>query len=250
VIDALSQALFHPDTAYLAGVVLIAGVVRGFAGFGVGLIVVPLASRVLPPLEVLTLIMILDVASGGPLWPRMRRDIDFSELRYLVVGLLVFLPVGLFLLSRVDPEVFRWQASILALALVGVMATSWRHSLVMGRNLLVAVGGVGGFLGGVSGIPGPPVILAYLTGRSGVARIRATIFAYLLAYDVYLGLLLLLVGAIALPIAVLCAVLFVPYTLGNLLGARIFNPAHDRLYRRVAYVIITLSALTSLPIWD
>ena len=55
MIEALLQALFHPDTVYLAVVVLIAGIVRGFAGFGAGLIVVPLASRVLPPLEVLTL---------------------------------------------------------------------------------------------------------------------------------------------------------------------------------------------------
>lgn len=250
MIEALSQALFHPDTAYLALVVAVAGVVRGFAGFGGALIIVPLASRVLQPLEVLTLIMIIDVFSAAPLMPRAVRDSHMTELKFLILGMAVMLPIGLFLLTRIDPDLFRWQASTIAISLVVIMISGWRHSLVMGNKFLLFVGGCGGFLGGLTGIPGPPVILAYMTGKSAVARIRANIFLYLLAYDSLLGLLLLVQGAIALSISLTGALMLLPHSIGTIIGARLFNPAYDRLYRWVAYAIIIASAVGGLPVWE
>lgn len=249
MIEALLQALTDPDTAYLGFVAVIAGVVRGFAGFGTALIIVPLASRVLAPIDVLVLIVMLDIASAAPLLPRMKRDADLKSLGFLVIGMAVLLPVGLSLVTRIDPEIFRWQASFIALSLVAIMAMGWRHRLVMGPKLLLFVGGCGGFLGGMSGIPGPPIILAYMTGQSDVSRIRANIFLYLLIYDFVLGMLFLGKGLIAMPVAMLSLVVVVPYTLGNLLGARMFNPAYHKQYRWVAYMIITGSALISLPVW-
>ena len=58
MIEALLQALTDHDNAYVGIVDVIAGVVRGFVGFGTALIIVPLASRVLAPVEVLVLIVI------------------------------------------------------------------------------------------------------------------------------------------------------------------------------------------------
>jgi uncharacterized protein len=37
---------------------------------------------------------------------------------------------------------------------------------------------------------------------------------------------------------------------GNILGAKIFDPAREKLYRGIAYLVIFTAALTSLPLWD
>jgi hypothetical protein len=36
--------------------------------------------------------------------------------------------------------------------------------------------------------------------------------------------------------------------LGNIIGAVLFNPDKEKLYRKIAFLIITLSALTGLPL--
>ena len=53
----------------------------------------------------------------------------------------------------------------------------------------------------------------------------------------------------ARPLA-LSLLLGVPYLAGMGVGSRFFHGASDRLYRIIAYVIITLAALVSLPVLD
>jgi hypothetical protein len=53
----------------------------------------------------------------------------------------------------------------------------------------------------------------------------------------------------ARPLA-LSVLLGIPYLAGMGLGSRFFHGASDRLYRYIAYVIITLAALVSLPVLD
>ena len=57
-------------------------------------------------------------------------------------------------------------------------------------------------------------------------------------------------GHLRLSAVALGVVLILPYTLGNWIGARIFRPEAERMYRIAAYVIIAISALHGLPIWD
>jgi hypothetical protein len=43
-------------------------------------------------------------------------------------------------------------------------------------------------------------------------------------------------------------ILAIPMGLGNIIGAILFNPDKEKLYRKIAFLIITLSALTGLPL--
>jgi hypothetical protein len=44
--------------------------------------------------------------------------------------------------------------------------------------------------------------------------------------------------------------MILPYLLGNWLGAALFRPELELLYRRVAYAIIAASAILGLPVWE
>ena len=45
-------------------------------------------------------------------------------------------------------------------------------------------------------------------------------------------------------------VMAVPIMVGNILGARVFNPDREGLYRKLAFCIIALAAIQSLPLFD
>jgi hypothetical protein len=53
----------------------------------------------------------------------------------------------------------------------------------------------------------------------------------------------------ARPLA-LSVLLGIPYLVGMGAGAHFFHGTSDQLYRRIAYVIISLAALVSLPLFD
>ena len=80
--------------------------------------------------------------------------------------------------------------------------------------------------------------------------IRANSMLYLMSADIVMLLVLLLFGYLVFSAVGLGLLLAVPYLAGNLIGAAIFQPQAERLYRMVAYSIIAVSAINGLPFWD
>lgn len=244
--DALDAALSHPGLGWLLGAALIAGLVRGFSGFGTALIYMPVAAQVLDPVWAIVTVLVLDLAGPLPNLPVAARSANWRDLSWLWLGTLLLLPVGLMVLIRVDPSVFRIAVGVVALVTVASLALGLRYRGSPGPGPVIGTGGLAGFLGGVSGIPGPPVILLYMAGAHPAAVIRASTMIYLFGYDLLLGAMLGIKGILsAVPVAI-GVLLAVPNVAGTAIGAALFRPGRERVYRGVAYAIIAASALSAL----
>ena len=229
---------------------LLAGVVRGFTGFGTAMVYLPFAGAILGPFEALTTLIVKDLV--GPLIhvPRALRDGHPADIARLAAGALLAVPLGVFALTLVDPVVFRWGVSLVALTLLVLLVSGVRYRKPLTPPLVFATGAAGGFLGGSVGLPGPPVILLYMASTLPVAALRANNMLYLILADLIL-LGVLWIGGLLVPAALLLgAVLIIPYTFGNWVGARLFRPEAERLYRTAAYIIIAGSAIMGLPLWE
>ncbi|WP_428925378.1 sulfite exporter TauE/SafE family protein [Marinibacterium sp. SX1] len=248
--DAIATALGQPGLGWLFLAALVAGSVRGFAGFGTGMIFVPAAAQVLDPFQVLLVVMVMDLFGPIPNLPAAWRTADKGDLARLLAGTLIFLPLGLLALGHVAPEMFQVSAALVALAMVGCMILGLRYQGRLGHGLIFGTGSLAGFLGGVSGIPGPPVILLYMASPNPAGVVRASVMIYLFAYDLLLGGILAAKGVVTLVPVLLGLGLALPNVLGNMLGGWLFRPGLEKAYRVVAYVIITASALSALRIWE
>ncbi|WP_245306196.1 sulfite exporter TauE/SafE family protein [Roseovarius aestuariivivens] len=236
--------------AFLAGACFLAALVRGFSGFGSGLVYLPLAAQVLTPFQALTTIVIFDLFGPIPILRRAARSCEARDLVRLLTGLVVALPLGLFALTLVPAEVFRYAVSAVALTLLVCLVSGLRYHGALTPPLVYTTGGLSGFLQGVAGLPGPPVILLYMASTRPVQVVRANTLLFLFATDVVLLPMLALFGRLDPSALVLGAALVVPNLLGGLLGARLFRPEYERVYRTIAYTIIAASALSGLPFWD
>ena len=250
--DAVFAALgvTGPGLALLVGVALLAGLVRGFSGFGTALVYIPLASLVLPPIWVLVTMTVMDLFGPLPNLPRAVRDGRPRQVLGLLAAAAVALLPGLWALDRLDEHAFRWLVAALCLGTVALMAGGWRWHGRMSPPVTLASGLASGFLGGVAGLAGPPVILTYMSAPLPAAVIRANILMYLVAWDVLFAMTLWAQGRLSSGPLLLGAVLILPYLGANVAGAAMFRPGRDRLYRAAAYVIITGAALLALPIWS
>lgn len=235
---------------WLVAITFVAGLVRGFSGFGTALIYMPVAAQFISPVWAIMTLALMDIAGPAPNLPKVWKDRHPSDLMRLFVGTLVGLPIGLALLLAVDPTLFRYAVSGLALAMLALLLSGYRYQGTIRPPMLYGIGGSAGFLGGIAGLPGPPVILLYMASLHGAAVIRANTMLFLMGYDILLIATLGVQGMMAGVPVLLGVLLTVPNMLGNLAGGAIFRPGYEKTYRSVAYAIIAASALSGLPIWS
>ncbi|PTX56486.1 hypothetical protein C8N43_1145 [Litoreibacter ponti] len=239
-----------PELAALMAAAIMAGLVRGFSGFGTAMVYMPVAGQVLPPVWAVTTMVVMDAIGPLPNVPRALRDGKPRDVARIALGMLVMTPVGLYALRTMPPEAFRYTVSVVTLGLLVLLVGGLRYRGALTPRLLYVTGGVGGLFGGATGLAGPPVIMLYMASLEITKVIRANLLLVLVCADAIVLGLLALTGelrssAIALGLAVMG-----PYLLANIAGAAMFNPDRAVLYRRVAYVIIAASALSGLPLWD
>jgi hypothetical protein len=227
----------------------LAGIVRGFTGFGTALIFVPVAGIFLAPQVVVGVITLTGIASTSALLPRAWGQADRREVGVLALAALITVPLGLWLMGMLDPVTIRWIVATVAAITLGALIAGWRFSGVVSRPMLIAIGAVAGVIGGLTGLTGPVVILFYLAGQSMAQTVRANTILFLAALDVVIVANLLLQGRVEWHIFLLALVLAVPYFITSLIGQALFDPRHERLYRWAAYAVIGLAVLSGLPLW-
>jgi uncharacterized membrane protein YfcA len=247
--DVFSAAGSTWGLIWLVGAVIVAGLVRGFSGFGSAMIIMPVASSVLNPVGAVIFLTFAEMLGPLPNLPAALREGTPRDVGLLLIGALIALPFGLWALSAVDPLVFGWMVSLIVLALLALLMLGWRYPHALSARVTVATGAVGGFMTGIAALPGPPVIMLYMASTLPVAVIRANFLLYLFAVDLLMIPLMWLSGLMIWKIALLGLLVGVPNLIANAVGARLFNPNSEGLFRRVAYIVIAASAIVGLPLW-
>ncbi len=247
--DALIAALDLPGFWWLAATIAAAGVVRGFTGFGTGLIFVPVAGLFLPPAQVVVVITLTGIASTAALLPRAWGQADRREVGLLLLAALPMVPLGLIILDHLDPMMVHWIVSIVAGGTLISLVSGWRFSGRVALPGLLAIGAVAGVIGGMTGLTGPAVILFYLAGRAVAQSVRANMIVFLAALDVVIIVNLLLRGFADWQVVWLAGLLAIPYFITVMIGQALFDPARERLYRYAAFTVIGLAVASGIPIW-
>lgn len=247
--EALGTALAVPGLHWLALTMLAAGVVRGFAGFGTALVFMPVAGLFLPPAEAVTVMVMSGVLSAVALVPRALPLADRREVALLAGAAVVAAPLGLWALTRVDPDALRWGIAVAAGVTLAALVAGWRYRGRVGPAGLGAVGASAGVLGGLTGLTGPPVILFYLAGPGTAATVRANTILFLAALDTALMVQIVGAGIVGARGVALGCLLSLPYAAGMALGVRLFRPGREAAYRRVAHAVIGGAILAGLPLW-
>ena len=166
-------------------VVFLAGVVRGFSGFGFSALCVAALSlfvspaRVVPPIFVLEILASVSLLRGA--WP----CVDWRWMAWLALGNVVFIPFGVWVLAFVPEGPLRLLIG--SMLLVAALASRRDMRLALAPTPLVglAIGVVSGFFNGVAAIGGMAVAVVFNAARMEPQRLRATLIVLFLGTDLY-----------------------------------------------------------------
>lgn len=223
-----------------------AGIIHGFAGFGVGFVLVPVLAFVFGPVEAVAISSSASVVASLPLIPGAMRRMERSEVLPVLAPLLVAVPLGAYLLMVADPLIMRKAIGglIILSGLLMLQGYRWRGRRT--PSLGVAVGVIGGAIGGSSNTGGA-IVTAYMLSAEGDSAVkRAGILVIATATSAIGFLTLVLAGAVDLETLTLALILIVPNGAGILLGAWLFGSSGEEVYRRAALALLLIIGAAAL----
>ena len=103
-----------PALIYSIFVVLLAGFIRGYSGFGASMVVVIGLSLVMPVTDIVPVILLLEIIASSFLLPKVFNEVDWPSLSNLLMGVIIGTPVGVYILANASDKIMRSAVSILA----------------------------------------------------------------------------------------------------------------------------------------
>ncbi|HWV42204.1 sulfite exporter TauE/SafE family protein [Pseudorhodoplanes sp.] len=247
-----SAASLIAEPRFLAAiaVAIISGLVRGFSGFGSALIYVPLIAAIYEPRIAALTLLIVDFTASAPYTVAQTRYCNWREVAPVSIAAVCTIPLGVAALEYLDPTILRWFIAILVGTLLLVLASGWRYRSPPTLPASIGVGLVAGVGAGAAQIAGPAAIIYWLGGPNSAQVIRANLMVYFAVLAIVSAAIYYVRGLFTADVLILSILLGPVFILAMAIGARMFRGASDVAYRRVAYAIIALSAIVSVPLFD
>ena len=103
----------HSTAAFFLCTAFIAGLARGFSGFGAALILMPLASALVGPTMAAAVLSTIDIILAAPFIPKAMKSARFGPIAVMLLGAAITVPIGAAILKFTDPLLMRWLIAAL-----------------------------------------------------------------------------------------------------------------------------------------
>ena len=232
----------------LAGA-LAGGFVSGLAGFGTALMALGIWLYVLPPSVAVPLVLVCSVIAQSATLPSMWKSFDLTLVWPFLIGGLLGVPLGTMLVAHADPTTFKLTIGVLLLVFPTALYFSAPMAFEFGGRIADGiVGFIGGILGGLAGLSGPPPIL-WASIRGWSKDERRGIFQTFNWTVLFIAFCLQAAGGLVGREVIWLTLLAFPATLiGTWLGARLYHALSDRNFRDVVLGMLFLSG--AILVWN
>ncbi len=226
------------DLLLAVAVAAAAGLMRGFAGFGSGMLMAPVFAILFGPVRTVAIIVLMELVVTAQLLPGIRREADWKLVLTMGIAAGLLMPVGTWLLVSVDPDVMARAIALVVVAFSVVLMLGWRHGGGKPVWASVGIGALSGVLMGSTSLGNPPVVVYLLSGPGTAASNRANFTAYFAVTLTALISMMAFSGLIGRGEILTAAMLLPAFMLGAWVGSRLFRKSGEALYRRVALGIL------------
>lgn len=243
--DILLALELEPGALMFSLLAVFAGAyLKGYTGFGASMLWVTSLSLVLPPLQVVPMILMFEVATSLFLLPQIWKDVRWRSIATLLIGTWVATPFGIYALSSLPATPIRLGLAVVVFIASILILRGFALQNEPNTPATVGLGLVAGALNGSMGIVGPPVILFYFSSPIGVVAGRASIIAYFIGTDTVGTAMFAAQGLIGQSVYWRTAVFLPLLVMGVALGHRGFVKTSPETFKKLAlFVLMALSVL-------
>ena len=231
-----------PTVMVLSALALFAGgAVKGLVGIGIPLVSLSLLSLFLPLADAVILLPVPIIVAN--VWQSIVTPHFVSAIRRfwpLVLAMLIGTVAGAHVLTALDAASLNLLVGTLVVlfTLSSIMNPELRLPVRFERGVGVVAGAVGGFMGGISALFGPPIILYLTSLRLDRESFVGVISSIYLCSAVGLVIVFGSVGVMSQAQFVESAVASVPLMLGVWAGQRFRGGIREAVFRKLLLVVV------------
>ena len=215
--------------------VFIASIIRGFNGFGFSATCISGFSFILPAIEIVPIILILEVFISIFMAPYIWNKIDWNFVLKLLIGITIGSPIGLYLLKYLSPQTTHLYVCVIIIFFSLLLMKGYSNQKINNNSSKIFTGIISGTLNGLTTLGGMPVALFLLATSIQPAVIRGSLAALFFLTDVYAFVLSFFGGIVDMITIYRTLPLIIILPIGVYIGDKFFVKSKETLYRKVVF---------------
>ena len=223
--------------------VFIASVIRGFNGFGFSATCISGFSFILPAIEIVPIILILEVLISIFMIPYIRNKIDWNFIIKILIGIIIGSPIGLFILKYLPSELTHLLICLIIIIFSILLMKGYVNKKINNNQSKIFTGIISGTLNGLTTLGGMPVALFLLVTSIQPAVIRGSLAALFFLTDVYAFILSFFGGIVDMITIYRTFPLIIILPIGVFIGNKFFIKSKEQLYRKVVFCFLIVISI-------
>jgi len=224
-------------------IVFVASIIRGFNGFGFSATCISGFSFILPAIQIVPIILILEVFISIFMIPYIWNKIDWNFVFKLLIGIAIGSPIGLYLLKYLSPETTHLYVCLIIIFFSILLMRGYINKKINNNQSKIFTGIISGTLNGLTTLGGMPVALFLLITSIQPAVIRGSLAALFFLTDIYAFILSYFVGIVDMTTIYRTLPLIVVLPAGAFIGNKFFIKSKEKLYRKVVFYFLIIISI-------
>jgi uncharacterized membrane protein YfcA len=230
----------------LSLIIFFASVVRGFTGFGLALVAVPLIQFLMPVSDTAVFIAMINAIFSLIYYRRSKEIVRGQPLGTMALWTGVGVAAGTVVLKYVNPAYIQLIWGLLIIFIVIALVRGFSFRIRSDRSAMTLSGLFGGVLAGATGITGPPVAIILSSLNTPKDKFNAIISIFIFFAVSYALVFYLISGLIRTDTALL-ALCSVPALLAGLhTGDRLVARISQKTFTTIVYAVLVIMGLITL----
>ena len=224
-------------------IVFVASIIRGFNGFGFSATCISGFSFILPAIQIVPIILILEVFISIFMIPYIWNKIDWNFVFKLLVGIAIGSPIGLYLLKYLSPETTHLYVCLIIIFFSILLMRGYINKKINNNQSKIFTGIISGTLNGLTTLGGMPVALFLLITSIQPAVIRGSLAALFFLTDIYAFILSYFGGIVDMTTIYRTLPLIVVLPAGAFIGNKFFIKSKENFYRKVVFYFLIIISI-------
>ena len=226
------------EVYFIIFTVFIASIVRRFNGFGFSATCISGFSFIMPAIEIVPIILILEVMISIFMIPYIRNKIDWNFVIKILIGIIIGSPIGLFLLKYLPSELTHLLICIIIIFFSILLMNGYSNTKINNNYAKISTGFIAGTVNGFSLLGGMPVALFLLVTKIKPVIIRGSLAALFFLTDTYAFVLSFFGGIVDMTTIYRTLPLIIILPIGVFIGDKFFVKSKEETYRKVVFYFL------------
>lgn len=227
-------------------IITLSAFIQGLTSFGFSLIALPLLASLMPFKQVVAMLIIYSLMLNVVMLIKLYRHVHLKLIIMLIVGGILGIPLGIWLLQQISPLVLKRVAGLLIIIVSLALISGKRIVLKNPSQFYAPLGFLAGILQGSLSLSGPPIVLFLSNQDVDKTVFRANLTAFFTTMNLISIPGFMLKGIITSEIAYQTFFTMPVMLIGLGGGMYLATRINESVFKRITLGFITLAGVMAL----